>query len=83
MTAGALYLFPGIMLVNSIRDLIASDYLAGLIKMIETRSGATALAAGSGIGAAFLTKVFNRPHSELPTLTSINPDRRNRFFMQS
>ncbi|MDI9461088.1 MAG: threonine/serine ThrE exporter family protein [Saccharofermentanales bacterium] len=76
MTAGAfMYLFPGIMLVNSIRDLIASDYLAGLIKMIETVLAATALAVGSGIGAAFLTKVFNRPHSELPTLTSINPDR--------
>ncbi|MGI6090313.1 MAG: threonine/serine ThrE exporter family protein [Saccharofermentanales bacterium] len=76
MTAGAfMYLFPGIMLVNSIRDLIASDYLAGLIKMIETVLAATALAVGSGIGASFLTNVFNRPHSELPTLTSIDPNR--------
>ncbi|HHV41347.1 MAG TPA: threonine/serine exporter family protein [Clostridiaceae bacterium] len=74
MTAGAfMYLFPGIILVNSIRDLIASDYLAGLIKLIETILAATALAIGSGIGSSIMNYIFRFTHTELPPLYSIDP----------
>lgn len=44
-----MYLFPGVSLMNSIRDIIASDYLAGMTKLLETLLVALSIAIGSGI----------------------------------
>lgn len=44
-----MYLFPGISLTNSIRDIIQTDYLAGMTKLLETILTAMAVAAGSGM----------------------------------
>ncbi|HHU07718.1 MAG TPA: threonine/serine exporter family protein [Clostridiaceae bacterium] len=74
MIAGSfMYLFPGIMLVNSIRDLIASDYLAGLIKIIETLLAASALAVGTGITSAIMSYIFSVEQSSLKPLNYIDP----------
>ncbi len=75
MIAGSfMFLFPGIMLVNSIRDLIASDYLAGLVKIIETILAASALAVGTGIASAIMGFIFNAGQSSLEPLNYINPN---------
>ncbi len=74
MIAGSfMYLFPGILLVNSIRDLISIDYLAGLIKLIETILSASAIAVGTGIASAVLDLIFRSQQGLLPSLDSINP----------
>lgn len=49
-----MYLFPGIALMNSIRDIIASDYLAGLTKLLETILVAMSIAIGSGLALSLL-----------------------------
>lgn len=55
-TATFMFLFPGVSLVNSIRDIIASDYLAGATKLIQTILVALAIAIGSGIGLSILAR---------------------------
>lgn len=49
-----MYLFPGIALMNSVRDIIASDYLAGMSKLLETILAAISIAIGSGIAFSIL-----------------------------
>lgn len=49
MIGSFMYFFPGIALINSIRDLIAGDYGAGLSKLVEAILLAIAVAVGSGI----------------------------------
>lgn len=49
-----MYLFPGVSLMNSVRDIIASDYLAGFTKLLETLLVALAIAIGSGIALTIL-----------------------------
>ncbi len=50
ITAGSfMYLFPGISLMNSIRDLISNDTIAGLSKLLETLLAALSIAIGSGL----------------------------------
>lgn len=44
-----MYLFPGIGLTNSIRDIIAADYLAGITRLVETLLTAISIAIGSGV----------------------------------
>lgn len=53
-TSAFMFLFPGVSLVNSIRDLLASDYLAGATKLIQTILVALGIAIGSGIGLSLL-----------------------------
>ncbi|MDO5015797.1 MAG: threonine/serine exporter family protein [Eubacteriales bacterium] len=55
-TATFMFLFPGVSLVNSIRDIIASDYLAGATKLIQTILVALGIAIGSGIGLSILSR---------------------------
>ena len=50
-----MFLFPGVALVNSIRDIIASDYLAGATKLMQTILVAVAIAVGSGLGLSILS----------------------------
>lgn len=49
MIIGALMLLvPGVAITNSMRDIIAGDLIAGLMKMVEALMVATAIAIGSG-----------------------------------
>lgn len=46
---GALMLLvPGVAVTNSMRDIIAGDLIAGLMKMVEALMVATAIAIGTG-----------------------------------
>ncbi|MDO5734550.1 MAG: threonine/serine exporter family protein [Eubacteriales bacterium] len=47
--ASFMYLFPGISLMNSIRDIISNDLVAGLSKLLETLLAALSIAIGSGL----------------------------------
>lgn len=58
MTASFMYFFPGIALINSIRDLMAGDYSAGLAKMAEVLLLAVSVAVGSGASMALLGKIW-------------------------
>ncbi len=49
-----MFLFPGVSLVNSIRDIIASDYIAGFTKLLETILVALGIALGSGLGLSII-----------------------------
>lgn len=50
VTAGSLmYLVPGVLLTNCIRDFIATDYTAGTIKMVEAFFTAASIALGVAI----------------------------------
>lgn len=54
ITAGSfMYLFPGLSLMNSIRDLISNDTVAGLSKLFETLLAALSIAIGSGLALTF------------------------------
>lgn len=50
----SMYLFPGISLMNSIRDIIASDYLAGFTRLLETFLVAISIAIGSGLALSLI-----------------------------
>lgn len=52
-----MYLFPGVSLMNSVRDMIASDYLAGMTKLLETLLVAISIAIGSGLALAMLGRI--------------------------
>ena len=55
---GALMLLvPGVAITNSMRDIIAGDLIAGLMKMVEALMVATAIAIGTG-GALSLFRYF-------------------------
>jgi uncharacterized membrane protein YjjP (DUF1212 family) len=58
MTASFMYFFPGIALINSIRDLMAGDYSAGLAKMVEVLLLAISVAVGSGATLAMLNRAW-------------------------
>lgn len=48
-TGAFMFMFPGLALVNSIRDIMTSDYLAGLTKLVESLLVAISIAIGSGL----------------------------------
>lgn len=55
ITTGAfMFMFPGLALTNAIRDLMASDYLAGLSKTIEAILVAASIAIGSTVAFSLL-----------------------------
>ena len=47
--AAIMLLAPGISLTNSIRDIIAGDFISGVCRGVEALTTAVALAAGSGM----------------------------------
>lgn len=49
-----MYLFPGIALMNSVRDIVASDYIAGITRLMETVLVALSIAIGSSIAVHIL-----------------------------
>lgn len=53
-----MFLFPGVSLVNSIRDMVASDYLAGMTKLLETLVVATSIAVGAAVGLSLLSALL-------------------------
>ena len=57
ITGSFMYLFPGVALMNSVRDIIVSDYLAGITKLTETILTAIAIAIGSGIAISILNGI--------------------------
>ncbi len=53
VAASFMYLFPGISLMNSIRDIISNDLVAGLSKLLETLLAALSIAIGAGVALGF------------------------------
>ena len=48
-------LVPGVAITNSVRDIIAGDFIAGQTKMTEALLTATSIAVGTGIALSIST----------------------------
>lgn len=55
---GVMNLVPGVALTNSMRDIIAGDFIAGLTKFVEAIMIAISIAVGTGVGIYLLKMVF-------------------------